>query len=217
VKPNLQSILATDCVDAALSVIDTCQVLRNSIGLARGSYTESNTCRASLLIVITQCLQKKKEVLSEALCRGLEMIKEMAAGGESASSEASLIEAFERAIARLVSAENVVQTAHRSDYSNFKLWEMRWKNGPLTQELGSSSSWGGSMPLPLQMGGISRTAAQCTKEDTIVAPTVTLDFDVDPMLQFLPSPADEFSFLFGYGCSSDPNDMEGIGVTHWSI
>ena len=61
------------------------------------------------------------------------MIKVMSAGGESARSEASLIEVFERAIARLDGPEDGVHLAvggapPESDYARFKKWEMLWKN-----------------------------------------------------------------------------------------
>jgi hypothetical protein len=213
VTTNLQSFLAADCVDAAMSVIDTCQVLRNTIGLARGSYTEFSACRASLLIIITQCLEKKTKVLSEVLRHGMEMIKEMAAGGESARSEVSLIEAFERAIARLVAAGNVAQTARRSDYSNFKQWEMLWKYGPQTHELGSNLSWSGSMALPVHMGGISQTAAWSTGDEANVAPMAVGLFGVDPSHQSLVQPADELSFLFEYGFGSNTDHTVASGGT----
>jgi hypothetical protein len=206
---NSRSILVADCVDAALSVIDTCQMLHNTIGLARGSYTEFSACRTALLVVITQCLVKKTESLNNALRHGMEMIKEMAASGESASSEVSLIEAFERAIARLAAADDINDNARRSDYSTFKQWETLWNNGPQTQQLEGGTSWDRSMSLPPQMGGISQTAQWSPMQDSVAVPMATPVFGVDPLFQPLPLPADKFSIFFGYGYDSDADPMTG--------
>ncbi|SPN99868.1 related to C6 transcription factor (PrnA) [Cephalotrichum gorgonifer] len=121
-----RSILVSDCVAAALAVIDACKVLRGSVGLARASYTEFSACRAAVLVIVTQCLQERTEALRQSLRDGVAMIKIMSAGGESARSEASLIEVFERAILRLYAAAGVGSSAE-SDYARFKQWEMLWK------------------------------------------------------------------------------------------
>jgi hypothetical protein len=52
-KPNARSILVADCVDAALSVVETCQLLRNTIGLARASYTEFSSVSNSTSSICT--------------------------------------------------------------------------------------------------------------------------------------------------------------------
>ncbi|KAH8657913.1 fungal-specific transcription factor domain-containing protein [Xylariales sp. PMI_506] len=192
---NPRSVLVTDCVDAALTVIDTCAQLRNTVGLARASYTEFSSCRAALLVIITQCLlqqqrrgQQQRAATSvnsassvsgastvvggsgagagvassratmatpdsqrrmrEALRQGMAMLKEMAAGGESATSEASLIEAFERAIARLdddiAVAEGAEEVSSAPDYSSFKKWETLWKSGGVGGGIAPAASVAGT-------------------------------------------------------------------------
>lgn len=176
-KLDARSILVTDCVEAALTIIDTCKILRDTIGSARASYTEFSACRAALLVIITQCLQSKTDRLRQALRDGVSMIKVMSAGGESARSEASLIEVFERAIARLDSSEDGVASSQgagggaESDYSRFKRWESLWKTDapPVMSGRGGGGAGHGSSstdmfsmpdtpgpmaPPPLMTGGL---------------------------------------------------------------
>lgn len=94
--------LIRDCIQAAREALELCQQLRDSgPGLARASYIEYSSCRASLLVLIAYSIQNFSEQFRKALCDGLEMIREMSAAGESARSEVSLIESLERALARL--------------------------------------------------------------------------------------------------------------------
>lgn len=212
-RTNPRSVLVADCVEAALTIIDTCQLLRSSIGLARASYTEFSACRAALLVIITQCLQKRTDRLRSSLRYGMTMIKEMAAGGESARSEASLIEAFERAIARLDAAEEAATGGVPEDeYARFKKWEQLWKSDASGQELGSQSSISAAMPLPPQPAmswqpplNISQAAAPVQSnlffsgvEDTSACPQLV----------------DEFTSLFGYGFGSGYTNIGGDGTGH---
>jgi hypothetical protein len=120
--------LINDCIQAATEALDICQHLRDSgIGLARASYIEYSSCRASLLVLIAYSIQNFSEQFRKPLCAGLEMIREMSAAGESARSEVSLIESLERALARLHaglqnSRPNSVQSLPISDYEAFKNW-----------------------------------------------------------------------------------------------
>lgn len=138
-KTDARSVLVSDCVEAALAIIDTCKALQNGVGAARASYTEFSACRVALLVIITQCLQGKTERLRQSLKDGVGIIKALSAGGgESARSEASLIEVLERAIGRLD-----VQDDTSNPYARFKKWEMLWKSdasiGSSTQAPGSST------------------------------------------------------------------------------
>lgn len=148
-----RAILVADCVAAALDVVDACKLLHASIGLARASYTEFSACRAALLIIISQCLQDKTERVRRALRDGMVMIKIMAAGGESARSEVSLIEAFERAISRLdatpagAAAGTPESAAEASGYAQFKKWEMLWKKDTAGME--ARAQWS---PRPMPPG-----------------------------------------------------------------
>ncbi|EEY19348.1 PrnA protein [Verticillium alfalfae VaMs.102] len=54
-----RAALVADCVDAALDIVDTCRLLRGTIGLARASYTEFSALRVGLLVLLTQCLEHR--------------------------------------------------------------------------------------------------------------------------------------------------------------
>ncbi|KAM0279566.1 hypothetical protein ACHAQH_004521 [Verticillium albo-atrum] len=131
-----RAALVADCVDAALCIVDTCRLLRGTIGLARASYTEFSALRVGLLVLLTQCLEhrgaNRTERLRGALGDGMAMLKDMSTWGASARFDASLIEAFEHAIARL-GAEEEENLAlggaawRETDYEMFKKWEMLWQ------------------------------------------------------------------------------------------
>ncbi|KAJ6160676.1 hypothetical protein N7470_004072 [Penicillium chermesinum] len=96
-----RTTLITDCVEAALEIIDLCRLLRDETGLARASFTEFSSCRAALLVILAQGLTKRTERLGAALEQGISLIKIMSMGVGSARSAVSVIEALERAIRRL--------------------------------------------------------------------------------------------------------------------
>lgn len=141
-----RTILVTDCVDAALEIVDLCRLLRDETGLARASFTEFSSCRAALLVILAQSLTKRTERLRESIDKGMALIKIMSMGVGSARSAVSVIEALERAIRRLEewsvarggngSNPGVVESA----YDRFKNWEMLWKSGPLSPSV--------SVPVP---------------------------------------------------------------------
>ncbi|OOF98842.1 hypothetical protein ASPCADRAFT_504404 [Aspergillus carbonarius ITEM 5010] len=134
-----RSTLVTDCVEAALEIIDLCRLLRDEPGLARASFTEFSSCRAALLVILAQSLTKRTERLGEALDKGMALIKIMSMGVGSARAAVSVIETLERAIRRL---EEYSQTQPQgstgvveSAYDRFKNWEMLWKTGPISPEI----------------------------------------------------------------------------------
>ncbi|KAK1149188.1 hypothetical protein N8T08_006408 [Aspergillus melleus] len=133
-----RTILVTDCVEAALEIIDLCRLLRDESGLARASFTEFSSCRAALLVILAQSLTKRTERLREALEKGMALIKIMSMGVGSARSAVSVIEALERAIRRLEEwSERQAPGstgAAESAYDRFKNWEMLWKTGPISPE-----------------------------------------------------------------------------------
>ena len=217
-KMDARSMLVADCVDAALAVIDTCKVIRNSIGLARGSYIEFSSCRAALLVIITQCLQGKTDRLRSSLKDGVSMIKVMSSGGESAKSEASLIEVFERAIARLDDPEDS-PTGAESDYARFKKWEMLWKNdSPSTSNndganlaLRSQPDTPGPMPPPLtNLAGPWTDPTGFGMTGMTPAPSTALD-TMDWNFAAFPNTMDEFSSMFGQGLGPSPDSLGGTG------
>ncbi|KAM0330598.1 hypothetical protein ACHAQA_003547 [Verticillium albo-atrum] len=131
-----RAALVADCVDAALCIVDTCRLLRGTIGLARASYTEFSALRVGLLVLLTQCLEQRgpnrTERLRGALGDGMAMLKDMSTWGASARFDASLIEAFEHAIARLGADEEETDAVaagawRETDYEMFKKWEMLWQ------------------------------------------------------------------------------------------
>ncbi|KPM35767.1 hypothetical protein AK830_g10807 [Neonectria ditissima] len=210
-KSNPRAMLVADCVEAALSIVETCHLLQNTIGLARASYTEFSSCRAALLVIITQCLQKKTDRLRDGLRTGMAMIKEMSAGGESARSEASLIEVFERAISRL--DETADPSGRESEYSRFKKWELLWKNDVPGQEMRQESSPEASLPLPPNPSAFWRgTNGNSTTRPGMPAMHAASPFiGMDANFPSVPQVMDEFSTLFGYGFGPSPESMAGTG------
>lgn len=124
------SILVDDCAQAAKEAIDICVYLRSTgAGLARASYVEYSSCRASLLVLIAYCIQNQTDEFYETLGKGLDIIREMSTVGESAKSEVFLIESLEQALKRLhFFREKANPKKHReplnpvSSYENFRQW-----------------------------------------------------------------------------------------------
>ncbi|KAJ5105703.1 hypothetical protein NUU61_003050 [Penicillium alfredii] len=138
-----RATLVTDCVEAALEIIDLCRLLRDETGLARASFTEFSSCRAALLVILAQGLTKRTERLGAALDQGISLIKIMSMGVGSARSAVSVIEALERAIRRLELWSESQQAQSNggfmeSAYDRFKNWEMLWKTGPVSP---STMAW----------------------------------------------------------------------------
>lgn len=222
-KTDSRSILVADCVEAALTIVDTCKIIRNSIGLARASYTEFSACRAALLVIITQCLQGKTDRLRQSLKDGVAMIKVMSAGGESARSEASLIEVLERAIARLDAPEDAnLNSGAENDYARFKKWEMLWKNdSPSSGQAGNSSGRAmpdtpGPMPPPplmtgLWSGGGAGVGALGRSSGVTPMQGMTPSGAMDWNFASFPQTMDEFSSMFGQGFGPSPDSMGGSG------
>lgn len=197
-----RSILASDCVAAALAVVDTCKVLKETIGLARASYTEFSACRAALLVIIAQCLQERTDRLRQYLGDGLAMIKVMSAGGESARSEASLIEVFERAISRLYPVNYSVDSESVSDYTRFKQWETLWR-GNSPNEPQPRPNLGPAM-APASTN-LREEAAGSTRLEAVQQATssVAIDWNFPP----LPQDLDEFSSMFGQRDNGESNPI----------
>jgi hypothetical protein len=101
--PNGQwDFLIHDSVSAANEVINICHDMRvRGMGLAKSSYAEYSSCRASLLVLIAHSVCCRTNEHSRTLREGLDAIREMASVGESAQSEVSLLETLEGALERL--------------------------------------------------------------------------------------------------------------------
>ncbi|KAI4924478.1 hypothetical protein J4E85_007593 [Alternaria conjuncta] len=94
--------LVQDCVAAAKEVISTCQIMQTGdMGLAKSSYAEYSSCRASLLVLIAYSICYRTNEFANTLQVGLQAIREMASAGDSARSEVSLLETLEAALHRL--------------------------------------------------------------------------------------------------------------------
>lgn len=138
--------LIEDCIEAATEALGICQDIRdNGAGLARASYIEYSSCRASLLVLIAHSIQSFSEQFRKLLYTGLDMIREMSVAGESARFEVALIETLERALARLHTGaqqsqqiENMTQPETAvSDYEIFKHWGARLRDGSASDAPGN--------------------------------------------------------------------------------
>ncbi|OGM46993.1 C6 transcription factor (PrnA) [Aspergillus bombycis] len=123
--------LCFDCVQAALRIVELCQLLQDTVGVARVSYTEFSSCRAALLAIIAQSLNARTERLRGALTQGMGLIRRMCVGLQSARSEVAVIEALERAARRLDSRagnEDTVPGESGVGYNQFRRWAMLWQS-----------------------------------------------------------------------------------------
>jgi len=94
--------LVQNCVAAAKEVISICQIMQTGdMGLAKSSYAEYSSCRASLLVLIAYSICYRTNEFASTLQVGLQAIREMASAGDSARSEVSLLETLEAALHRL--------------------------------------------------------------------------------------------------------------------
>ncbi|KAJ5609589.1 fungal-specific transcription factor [Penicillium herquei] len=148
--------LVDDCIKAATEALGICQDLKDSgEGLARASYIEYSSCRASLLVLIAYSIQNFSEQFRKLLYSGLGMIREMSAAGESARSEVSLIETLERALAHLHTEaqksqrdKSMVQSGYNvSDYEAFKHWGTKFRGGIDISDMLASTSTSQIRPL----------------------------------------------------------------------
>ncbi|KAL4899896.1 fungal-specific transcription factor domain-containing protein [Aspergillus multicolor] len=168
--------LVNSCIESAKEALRLCGILRNNgPGLARASYIEYSSCRASLLVLIARSIQDQSSEFRHELREGLDMVREMAASGESARSEVALLESLERALGRLQCANNSTENSERpetqpaSDYEGFKNWETMWKSGSSLLPEGdvglpssqwtppSGAHWGHSFTQRMQTGPCSST------------------------------------------------------------
>lgn len=71
------------------------------MGLAKSSYIEYSSCRASLSVLIAYSMYYRTNEFSNTLQSGLDAIREMASVGDAARSEVCLLEPLEAALRRL--------------------------------------------------------------------------------------------------------------------
>jgi hypothetical protein len=132
--------LVEDCVQAAKEALEICRSLRDGgYGLARGSYIEYSSCRASLLVLIAYCVyNESSDEFQNILQDGLGMIRYISAAGDSARSEVALIEALEGALKSRNDGSLSASGSLGSSYDTFKHWELMWKNGGGTRQMRSN-------------------------------------------------------------------------------
>lgn len=145
-RVSLRQKLVKDCVQAAKEALEICRSLRDDgHGLARGSYIEYSSCRASLLVLIAYSVQNHSDQFQTIVEDGLVIIRDMSAAGDSARSEVALIEALERSL----KARDIGNApASGSGYYSFKTWESMWKSRKASHSAGvvdpvaSTPAWG---------------------------------------------------------------------------
>lgn len=178
-RSKTRSVLVTDCVEAALEIVDLCRLLRDETGLARASYTEFSSCRAALLVILAQSLTKRTERLRNALSQGMGLIKIMSMGVGSARSAVNVIEALERAIRRLDDwSESQAQNRQDvvdSGYERFKNWEMLWKTGPISPATSATAATATTTNIANQ---IPRTSAGAAAPPSLSSPAAAAPTDV---------------------------------------
>jgi hypothetical protein len=143
------------------------------------------------------------------------MIKVMSSGGESARTEASLIEFFERVVVQLNTAEQVAASTADSDYVQFKTWEALWQKGSvnlgdgqttLDSGQGLMADAAGLIPEPLPRADNEMGARAKSGFIPMMAPTADWSSVADmPMM-------DVFASVFGQGLDASPDSMAGIGT-----
>ncbi|KAK2608861.1 hypothetical protein QQS21_002574 [Conoideocrella luteorostrata] len=196
-RKRLRAVLVGDCIKAAMLIIDTCRAIRNSIGLARASYTEFSSCRAALLVITTQCLQQRTYRFQQALRDGLSMLKEMSSGSASAHSETSLIQAFERAISNIYSDQSSEQSSGESEYRRFQRWQQSWQNDPSLTSQPEDSPGDNVMPMVSGTAHIPTANTENHAHDMVYATSCTPFFGVDGTFASFPQNPEDLSSFFG--------------------
>lgn len=212
----------TDCVEAALEIVDLCRLLRDETGLARASYTEFSACRAALLVILAQSLTKRTERLKNSLAQGMGLIKIMSMGVGSARSAVIVIEALERAIRRLdnwsESQTKISPETLDSGYERFKSWEMLWKAGPISPEsatviphlLPHTTSTPISQPLNGSLNAISFKSTQ--RDKTPPSPMSRDHKDIKPNIEAETLISDLGGDLFSASFSQVPSIENQFGM-----
>jgi len=160
VSGSRRSELVDDCVLAASEALDVLQRIRDTgSGLARASYIEYSSCRATLLVLIAYSIQHQAEAdqCRKLLQDGLQLLRDMSVAGKSAQSEVALIEALEKALTQLHKATEIAMPepvgGENSNYESFKQWSELWRKGSTPTISAASSS------LPQQISPSSTRAS----------------------------------------------------------
>lgn len=175
-RPSRRLALVQETINAAVEALELCRTLFDGHeGLARASYIEYSACRASMLALIAFSIQEQTDQYRSIMQKGVEMVREMSNAGNSAKAESTLIEALERAVARLqmfsagwqkqrvstghggsASTPRTAQQAQVSNYDRFRNWQQNFKRGSNSSQSGQATpsninnqSASTSMPPPM--------------------------------------------------------------------
>ncbi|KAL2802182.1 fungal-specific transcription factor domain-containing protein [Aspergillus granulosus] len=139
-----RAVLVQSCVQSALEIIQTLQLLASYAGLCRASYTEFSSCRAALLVILAERLNSRTiHRFEEELARGMALIRRMT-GGSSSESEISYLQSLDAAIRQSSSVSNdgAPQSSHQpSAYAQFKCWTQAMKNDTGSGNMNELSSF----------------------------------------------------------------------------
>ena len=135
--------LARAAVQSAQAIVDLCQTLHDSLGLARASYTEFSSCRAAIMTLLAHNLdnisaddglQAPRAPSSDPLAQGMALIRLMASANVSAQSEVSVLVSLDVAVKRLASkrsSDNPIRVDAISEirpYDHLASWALGLKN-----------------------------------------------------------------------------------------
>jgi hypothetical protein len=122
--------LAHEAVSSAQQIIRSCQQLQETTGLAKASYIEFNSCRAAVLVLLAKSLQGCSREVRNNLTHGMHLIRYMASGSQSNTSEASIMNSIEAAIRQLDARRGIDASLEVArTLSNFKKWASRFNDG----------------------------------------------------------------------------------------
>lgn len=148
VSRSRRAELVDDCVLAASEALSVLQRMRDiGSGLARASYIEYSSCRATLLVLIAYSIQHPTEAdqCRKLLQDGLQLIRDMSVAGKSAQSEVALIEALEKALTQLRKGSEITVPERvegkDSNYESFKQWSELWRKGSTSNVSAASSAF----------------------------------------------------------------------------
>ena len=136
-RPSRRATLVADALEAAFGTIELLKLLHETAGLARASYVEFTSCRASLLLLLAQSVNQRTERLATSVELGLRLIKSMTTGNNaSAVSDTSVIETIELGVRRLHSQRggtaalegNPAGGDPKTGYDRFREWTALWKD-----------------------------------------------------------------------------------------
>lgn len=135
-RPTHQDELMNNCIESAISVINTCQLLDNEIGLAKSSYTEFTSCCAALIAVLAKRISSETPRLKQTCTTGIALLKKMSVGIFARNSERLAVESLQMAVYKLDSRRREVSAETSAlGYMRFRNWVSLQQRG-----IGESSS-----------------------------------------------------------------------------